>query len=150
MATFVVYGAFFNQLGQKAIDIDSDTLKAMLVGSSYTPNQDTHAFKSDVTNEVTGTNYTAGGVTLGSVTWTYNTSTNTWLLDCADISFGTAPSGAVVTGARRAVIYDGTPGSDATRPLIGYVDFGSDLSGTLTDPITITTASGLLSIGPIP
>ena len=29
--------------------------------------------------------------------------------------------------ARYAVVYDSSPGSDATRPLVGYVDFGADV-----------------------
>jgi len=43
----------------------------MLCTSSYTPDLDTHDFRSDVTNEVTGTGYSAGGQALASVTVTY-------------------------------------------------------------------------------
>lgn len=50
-----------------------DAFKAMLVSSAYTPNFDTHHFLSDGprTNEVTGTGYTAGGVTVTLGTDTY-------------------------------------------------------------------------------
>ena len=44
------------------IDFDTDTFYGMLVTSTYTPNKDTHTKRSDVTNEVTGTGYTAGGM----------------------------------------------------------------------------------------
>lgn len=59
------------------IDIDTDTIKCALTTSSYTPNLDTHDRFDDVTNEVTGTGYTAGGATLGSVTVT-GTVANSW------------------------------------------------------------------------
>jgi hypothetical protein len=60
-----------------AVDYLSDTLKCSLHTSTYAPNLDTHETKSDLTNEVTGTNYSAGGTTLGSKTVTY-TAANSW------------------------------------------------------------------------
>jgi hypothetical protein len=59
------------------VDYLSDTIKCSLHASTYTPNLDTHEVFSDVTNEVTGTNYSAGGTTLGSKTVTY-TAANSW------------------------------------------------------------------------
>lgn len=140
-----VTGKFFGLALQSAfnkeIDFDSDTLKVMLCTSSYTPDQDTHRYKSSVTNEVTGTGYTAGGATLASVTVTYNAATNTLTLDAAD----TAWSGSTIT-ARYAVIYDSTPGTDATRPLIAFIDFGQDVS-TTAGTFTITwDAAGIASL----
>ena len=119
------YGKFFQSLCNKEIDLDSDTLKLMLCTSSYTPNQDTHQYKSSVTNEVSGTGYSAGGATVGSIAVSYDAGTNKLSFDGADASW----AGAVLTGGnapRIAVLYDSSPGSDATRPLIGYVDFGDD------------------------
>lgn len=40
------------------------TVKCMLTTSAYTPDQDTHENKGQVTNEVSGSGYTAGGATL--------------------------------------------------------------------------------------
>jgi hypothetical protein len=65
-----------------AVDYLSDTLKCSLHSSSYVPNLDTHETKSDLTNEVTGTNYVAGGTTLGSKTVTY-TAANSWATTAA-------------------------------------------------------------------
>jgi hypothetical protein len=115
-----VYTLFQKSLANKEVDLDSDTLKVMLCTSSYTPNQDTHQYKSSITNEVTGTGYTATGATLGSVTVT--NSGHVVTLDAADTSWSTS----TIT-ARYAVVYDSTPASDATRPLICYVDFGADV-----------------------
>jgi hypothetical protein len=128
--TAKLYGLALKSMAEGKMVLDSDTLKVMLCSSSYTPAQDTHQFKSDVTNEITGTGYTAGGDTLTSVTLTYTAGTNVLALDAADVVW----SGSTIT-ARYAVIYDSTPATDATRPLIAYVDFGadqSDSSGTFT------------------
>lgn len=138
--TAKVYGKFLTSLGNKEVDLDSDTLKVMLCTSSYTPDQDTHQYKSSVTNEVTGTGYTAGGATLASVTVNYDAASNTYTLDAADTTWSTA----TIT-ARYAVIYDASPGSDATRPLICYQDFGADVvasGGTFT---ATWNASGLVT-----
>ena len=133
MATAKLYGSFLGKALNKEVDWDSDTIKVMLVTSSYTPNQDTHDYLDDVVaNEVSGTGYTAGGATLASKTITYDGASNVTVLDAADPTW----SASTIT-ARYAVIYDATPGTNATRPLIGYVDFGSDQSSTSGD-FTIT------------
>lgn len=116
--------------GAPNIDFLSDAIKCMLTTSAYTPNQDTHQFKSDVTNEVVGTGYTATGVTLATKALTYTGGSNTIMFD-ADDAVWTSSSFT----ARYAVVYDATPGSDATRPLIMFIDFGSDVTvsaGTFT------------------
>lgn len=123
--TAFLYGPFIGKLANKEIDLDTDAIKVMLCTSTYTPAQDTHEYKDDITNEVTGTGYTAGGATLGSVTVGYTAGTNTFKFDAADTSWATS----TIT-ARYAVIYDSSPATDATRPLIGYVDFGEDVSST--------------------
>lgn len=136
-----VYGPFLQSLANKEVDLDSDTLKVMLCTSTYTPNQDTHRYKSDVTNEVTGTGYTAGGATLASVAVTYTGATNVLMLDAADTSWASS----TIT-ARYAVVYDSTPASDATRPLIAYVDFGADVSSSAGTFQITWDAAGIVTI----
>jgi hypothetical protein len=114
------YNKFFTSLLNKEVDWATDTIKVMLTTSSYTPAQSTHQYKSSVTNEVTGTGYTAGGATLGSKTEAF--SSQVLSLDGADTSWTTS----TIT-ARFAVIYDAATGVDATSPLIAYVDFGADV-----------------------
>lgn len=133
--TAFVYGLAAKSLANKEIDWDTDTIKCMLTTSTYTPNQDTHQYKSSVTNEVSGTGYTATGVTLTATTATYTGGTNTLALDAADAAW----TGASFT-ARYAVVYDATPATDATRPLICYVDFGADQ--VVAGNFTITWAAG--------
>jgi len=120
-----LYGNFLLKALNKEVDFDSDTIKVALLTSSYTPNQDTHDYFNDVsTYEVTGTGYTAGGITLASKTATYDSGTNVIVLDAADVTW----SSSTIT-ARYAVVYDST-GTSSTSALIGYVDFGSDQSST--------------------
>lgn len=82
--TAFMYGkSYANFLGGEAggdtfqTDFLTDTIKVMLTTSTYTENLDTHETKADVTNEVVGTGYTAGGATLASKTITY-TAAASW------------------------------------------------------------------------
>jgi hypothetical protein len=127
--TAKVYSKFhLSILGANPIQYSTDAIKIMLCTSAYTPLQNTHQFKSDVTSEVSGTGYTATGNTLG--TKTAATATTVATFDAADTSWA-----ASTITARYAVVYDSTPASDATRPLICYIDFGADVissGGTFT------------------
>jgi hypothetical protein len=120
--TAKVYGNFPKHLFKGDVDTDTATFKVMLCTSTYTPNQDTHEFKSSVTNEITGTGYTAGGVALASVAVAYDAASNTLSFDAADSVWTTA-----TFTARYAVVYLST-GVDATSILVCYIDFGADLS----------------------
>jgi hypothetical protein len=140
--TFVIYGHFFTAALNKEIDVDSDSIKIMHATSTYSPSQDNDDYKNDVTNEVTGTNVPAGGTAAANVTVTYTGATNVVKVDHDDQVIATATA----SGIHTSVWYDATPATDATRPLIGYVVWSTDLSpvgGTLT--ITID-AAGLFTI----
>ena len=72
---------------------------------------------------------------------TYNSATNTIVLDADDQTW----TSSTIT-ARYAVVYDATPATNATKPLIGYVDFGSDQSSS-NGNFTITwDATGIVRI----
>lgn len=139
--TAYVFGQFLDHLAQKRIDLDSDTVRVALVGSGWTPNQDTMDYFDDVTNQVTGTGYTAGGATLTGVTWSYTAGTNTWKFDAADVSW---PSSTVT--ARYAVIYVDTAGAASADPLIAYVDFGADVSSTAGTFSIVWDAAGIFTM----
>lgn len=120
----LVYNHMLNELTNAAIDFDTNTIKCMLVTSTYAPDKDTHHFRTSVTNEVgnSGT-YAAGGSAL-TVT---NTEDDT--NDRTDITFDPISWTSATITARAAVIYKDT-GAAATDILIAYVDFGSDVSST--------------------
>jgi hypothetical protein len=80
-----------------------------------------------VTNEVSGTGYSAGGGTLTNVTPT--TSGTTALTDFADLTF----SSSTLT-ARGALIYNTTTGGGTgTTDTVVVLDFGSDKSSSAGD-----------------
>ncbi|KKL59173.1 hypothetical protein LCGC14_2218000 [marine sediment metagenome] len=142
MVTGKLFGLLFTSLWNKEIDYDTDVVKVMLTTSTYVPNQDTHDYKDDVTNEVTGTGYTAGGETLASKTVTYTAGTNKHVLDAANTIW--TPNTTIT--ARIAVIYDSSPATDPTRPLIGYQDFITDKSSDNGDFTIQWDAAGIVEI----
>ena len=139
--THKYYGKFFLSLANKEVDLNSDSIYAALVTSSYTFDQDAHDYFNDITNEVTGTGYTAGGAAIGSPSIAYTGGSNTFTFDGNDVSWGSS----TIT-ARGAVIYDRTPGTDATRPLISFVDFGADVSTTGGTFTLQFNASGIATV----
>ncbi len=137
--TATPYGQALIHLGNARFNFASDTFNVLLTTSSYTPNVDTHDYLDDITNEIVGTGYTAGGETLTGLAWTYDTATNTAKL----IADATVWSTASFT-CRRAVVYKDT-GVAATSPLLSYVDFGIDESPASIDFVINWASTGLIS-----
>ena len=78
------YRGMLARMGNKEIDFNSDTLVWTLHTSTYTPNLDTHANVSDLTNELsTGGGYTSGGLAIASPAMTY-TAANSWSVSRAN------------------------------------------------------------------
>lgn len=125
-----------------AIDWDTDTIKVMLVTSSYTANIDTHTKRSDITNEVSGTGYTAGGSSLANKTVTADNTNDRGVFDSDDPSWTTA----TIT-ARAAVLYKSRGGASSADELGGYWDFGSDIVSTAGTFTIAVNANGWFYIG---
>lgn len=115
-----VYNSFKRDIMNGSIDLDTDTIKVALVSSTYTADIDAHTKLSDITNEVSGTGYTAGGNTLASLAVTADNTDDEGVFDASDTNWASS----TIT-ARGAVIYKST-GTASTSPLIAYIDFGSD------------------------
>lgn len=82
-AAFKPYGNMPAKMANKEIDLDSDAITITLHTSSYTPNLDTHAYVSDLTNELpTANGYTVGGVALSSLSRSY-IAANSWATTAA-------------------------------------------------------------------
>ena len=119
--------SFKKELLYGAHDFDAssgDTFKIALYTSSATMTAATTAYAT--TNEVSGTNYTAGGGTLTPVDPT--SSGTTALTDFANETW----SSATIT-ARGALIYNTTPNTTSislTNPAVVVLDFGSDKAST--------------------
>ena len=111
---------------------------AMFTASRTDANEDLTGYTA--TNEVSGTNYTAGGQVLGSVTIGLSdnsSSVPTAFLDFADTTF----SSSTISNARCAVIYNhsltnaGTAGTvtHAAKPSVAVLDFGGNKSSSSGD-----------------
>lgn len=130
-----LYGNVYAKAFNGEINYLTDTIKAMLTTSTYVPDQNAHVYLSSVTNEVVGTGYTAGGLTLTSKTVAYASKATAF--DCADLVWSSASF-----TARRVVFYKST-GTASTSPLIGWDDFGADLSPSGGNFTVTIDASGL-------
>jgi hypothetical protein len=120
----LVYNSAVDDMARGLIDFDSDTFKAMLVTSTYSPNKDTHDKRDDVTNEVTGTGYTAGGTTC-AVTVTKDTANDKVTITLGSVSW----SSSTIT-ARGCVYYKSRGGASSADEIVAYNDFGGDVSTT--------------------
>jgi hypothetical protein len=120
----LIYNSAVDDMARGAIDFDTDTFKVMLVSSAYSPNKDTDLKRSAVTNEVSGTGYTAGGVT-SACTVTKDTANDRVTLSFAAVNWATS----TIT-ARAAVIYKSRGGASSADELVCYVDFGGDVSSS--------------------
>jgi len=128
----LIYNSALNDMATGAIDFDTNSFKIILVTSSYTPNKDTHTKRSDVTNEISGTGYTSGGVST-AVTVTNDTANDRIDINFADVSWASA-----TLTAAAAVIYKST-GTASTDNLVAYLDFAGNVistNGTFTVDIT--------------
>lgn len=125
-------------------------IAATLHTSTYAPNQDTHDYHADLTDQLA----TANGYTNedGSDTG-YNVTTpaiantlNVVTLDCDNLQW--TATGAGFT-ARKVVWLDVTSGASATDPLLLWSDFGADETasggGTFTYAVD---AAGIATITP--
>lgn len=134
----VVYNSFKQKIQDGSIDLDTDTIKVLLVTSSYTPDIDTHEDLADVTNEVSGTGYTTGGEALANKAVTKDTANDRGKFDADDVTWASSS----IT-ARGAIIYKDT-GTPGTSWLIAYKDFGADKT-SISDDFTIQwSADGIL------
>lgn len=130
------YNSGLRDVIDRTIDLASDTIKVILVTSSYTPDKD-HAFASSLTNELSGTGY-AGGFggggrkTIGSKAFSTDTTN-----DRVEFTFGGVTWTAINAGSPKYAILVKEITNDAATRLIAYLDLG-----------TVTTNGGDLTITP--
>lgn len=149
--TAALYGHFFSSVlggmtaGEttRSIDILSNTIKVMLTTATYVPDQDTHKFKNQVTNELPASGgYATGGFTLTTKTLTYTAAGHFLVFDADDALW----AASTLTNARIAVIYCDRAAADADKELIGYVDFGANMSTAGVDFRIQWNASGIFKL----
>jgi hypothetical protein len=119
--------------------LEAETNNLWLLSDSATPNFDTHDFRADlVANEVTGTNWAAGGVDLTGTEITLSSGVLTF--DATDVSVAST----TITSAMASVLSTQT-GADATDKLVCLHDFVTAVS-TVNGTFAIQwNASGLVT-----
>jgi hypothetical protein len=145
MANWTIFHKWVeNQHGNtaaKRIDFSAggDTLKVMLITNTRAPVQATDATMTDIDdNEVSGTNYSAGGATLASNTLTLAAGVLTF--DCADITW--SQSGSGFSTARYAVLCKST-GTPANDTPVAYANFAADKGNVSGDLVLQMDAAGV-------
>jgi hypothetical protein len=133
----LIYNSAIDDMARGAIDWDTDSFKVMLVTSSYSADKDTHLKRSSVTNEVSGTGYTAGGVTT-ACTVTKDTANDKVTIQFAAVSW----TSSTIT-ARGAVYYKSRNGASSADELVAYNDFGSNI---ITTNGTFSLAASTLTL----
>ncbi len=132
-SNWFIYNDFIASSYKKVFNLNSDTIKVILVTSSSNAIDKAlvTAQYATVNNELSTANgYTAGGATAASATITGGGATATITFDTGNVTW--TASGAGFT-ARAAVMYDDTA---TNKDLIGYFL----LDGT---PANVTVASGV-------
>lgn len=120
---------FIDTAGQS---LEAETHKALMVTDTYTHAYDTHDFRDDITNEVSGTGYSTGGSTMTTTEITVaSPAAGTLKYDIADMSW----SNSTITNAMALIGYFNV-GTAATDQLIFLLDFVT----------AVSTVSGLLTV----
>ena len=128
--------SFKSEILQEGHQLATDTIKVALFTSSASLGAGTTAYSTS--NEVSGTGYTAGGVTLTSTT--VSTSGTTAFFDADDPTFTSASF-----TARGALIYNSSNSDKA----IAVLDFGGDFtvsSGTFKIVFPAAGTSAIIRI----
>lgn len=118
----LIYDSYWSDVLKGLVNTDTDTIKGMLVTSTYSPNKGTHTRRSDVTNEITGTGYTAGGAA-SACAITFDGGTHIISATFSNIVWATA----TIT-ARALVLYKSRGGASSADELVAYLDFLSNIS----------------------
>lgn len=132
----LIYNSLLEDIATGAVDLNSDTFKAMLVTDSYTADKDAHTKRSDITNEAAGTGYTTGGATVTATVTKYTAT------DRVDVVFSNPSWAASTITARGLVIYKARGGASSADELVAYVDFGSNIAST-SGTFAVTLSSPL-------
>ncbi len=145
----------FETAFNKEIDFITDDIAVILTDTTpYIPNQDTHDFGDDITNEVAEANgYLQGldGTGENLATKTHANAVNVSSIGAADPVWTATGAGF---SSRIAVIVDVATAVAATDPLMSWIDYGQtetasgggtftiDLAGDIITTITPADATG--------
>ncbi len=133
-SAFTFFEAFREQLAEAGHNLGSDQLVVAMSTAANAPSAASDAVLADFT-QIAYTNCSSRNVTTTSSTY----SGGTYTLTLADLTL-TAGGGAIAA-FRYVILYNDTSASDK---LIGYLDYGSDV--TLADTETLLIDFGTITL----
>lgn len=138
-ATAYFTDSFLDDVMKGNVVPSSDTFKMMLLTNAAAPSKSAWAKRSDVTNEVAGTAYVAGG---SAVTVTITAASGNG--DLEQVNLADVAWAASTITARYAVVYKSRGGLASADNLVAILDFGADFTSTNgTFTVHMTTQLGI-------
>jgi len=132
MATYNKFDQFVEDLAEKVHNLGADALTVALTAAANAPVAG-NSVLADLT-EITYTNLSSRVIT----TNTSSQTTGTYTLSLVDLTI--SASGGAANPFRYVVVYNDTPAAPL-NPLIGWFDYGSDLTLQDGESLTIDFAS---------
>jgi hypothetical protein len=121
------------------VSLEAETNKIALVQDGYTPDYTAHDFHADLTNEVTGTNYTVEGE--AATTTEITVAAGVLKFDAADTVYSTVTISDAMAGVLALAV-----GSSATNNLVVLQDFETASSATAADFTIQHDAAGIFTL----
>ncbi len=149
MAAFNKFNVFVGNLGLAVHNLNTDAYKIMLTNTS--PNAADTVYNataaqvqatSNAPDLSTANGYTAGGTAVGSIA--YSATAGTGTMSGANVVF--TASGGSIGPFRYFVIYDNTAGTVTTRPVLGWWDYGSNVTLTTGNTFTVNLSANILTL----
>ena len=130
MATSFIYTYAPVHALSATLNYASGTIKCALLDNTYTPNQDTHVFVSDLSGELTDGSYSRKTLTGTSLSTDVDTNTTSLLAD--------SPVFTGLAVAFQYVVFFLSTGTDSTSGLIALVDYTTDQNTSPPMDVTVT------------
>lgn len=136
---------FKERVAEGTIDLDTDTLKILLVDTTTTVDTDSDAqtLSGYVTlGEFNGANYAVKTISVTSSA--VDTVNNRYELDGADVTY--TALGVGTNSVQGVLLYKHVDGTDANDQPIAFIEFGSNLTPDGSDVTIAWDAEGILHL----
>jgi hypothetical protein len=137
-STYTKFHQFVEDLAHKIHDLETDSLRVALCAAANPPSASAHAVLANLTT-VSLANLADASITIASSGQT----SGTYTLTLTDKTL--TASGGSVGPFRYVVVYNDTPTSPAD-PLLGYYDYGSDITLNAGESLLVDFAASTLTI----
>ena len=143
MASFNKFNQFVADVASGVHQMQTGTAQVFKVMLTNVAPIATNAVKTDITEISAGNGYTAGGVSVGTITGSQTSGTFKFVGGTDPVITATGAGGPF----QWVVLYNDTPTSPA-KPLIGYWNYGSSISLASGETFTVDLdqTNGILTI----